>query len=103
MPFRIAFILRRWCALAVLGSAAVFAGEVPHEWVGLNREQVIRKLGEPRSQLQAGNRLVMLYPRERITFRDGVVVDVEVLATEPARRATAPGPVAVPAAHLTLA
>jgi hypothetical protein len=89
--------------LAGLLVAAAFAGEVPHELVGLKQEQVIRRLGEPRSQMQAGNRLVMLYPRERITLRDGVVVDVEVFAAEPARRPTVPAPSPAPVVAVPVA
>lgn len=70
-------------ALAV---AVAIAAEPTPTLLGSTRDQVIRRMGEPRSQLAAGNRVVMLYPRERIVLRDGVVVEVDRTAAEPLRR-----------------
>lgn len=62
--------------------------------MGMTRDQVLSRYGEPKSQIAAGNRVVMFYARERLVLRDGVVVEVERLASEPVRR---PAPVEVPA------
>jgi hypothetical protein len=60
--------------------------------IGLTRDQVIARYGEPRSQIIAGNRLIMFFARERIVLRDGRVVEVERLATETRPAAPAPTP-----------
>jgi hypothetical protein len=54
--------------------------------MGATRAQVLSRYGEPRSQIEAGDRLIYLYPRERVTFRGDVVVDVEPIVPEPVRR-----------------
>jgi len=58
--------------------------------MGLSRDQVLDRLGEPRSQISTGGREVMFYPRERLVLSNGVVVEVERLASEPARKSPPP-------------
>ncbi len=90
MPSMIAPSLRLFCVAAFLLFSVVRAADPASALRGATRDQVIRQMGEPRSQMAVGNRLVMLYPQERVVFRDGVVVDVEPIWVEPARRAPAP-------------
>lgn len=81
------------CGVAVgLWWASAYAAEPVSPLVGATREQVISRLGEPKSQLAAGNRVVLLYARERIVLRDNVVVEVEPLAAEPVRRPSESNP-----------
>lgn len=86
--FRICFV---GVALAVASAQAA----EKHPLLGATREQVLSRYGEPRSQMVAGNREVWLFARERLVLREGVVVEVERFAAEPARRAAEPGPAAV--------
>ena len=81
----------RVCFAAVALAFAVAQAAEPKEAspVGLTRDQVITRYGEPKSQIVAGNRLIMFFARERLVLRDGVVVEVERLAAEPRRGATA--------------
>lgn len=78
-----------WIA-AVLLSATIHAGEPPHPLMGLTRDQILNRLGEPRSQMMAGGREVMFYPRERLVLTNGVVVEVERLVADFPRKAPAP-------------
>ncbi len=81
--------------------------------MGWTRDQVLAKYGEPKSQIAAGNRLVMFYAKERLVLRDGVVIEVERLSSDPALRriapveaapvAAAPLPVASPAVPVPIA
>lgn len=80
----------------VLALAVVHAGEPASTLLGANRDQVIQRLGEPRSQMAGGNRVVMFFARERVVLRDGVVVEVERIAAEPGRK-SAPVASAAPA------
>ena len=86
MPRTIAPSLRFFCMATVLALAVVNAAEPAPTLLGANRDQVIRRLGDPRSQIAAGNRVVMFFAHERVVFRDGVVVEVERIAAESARR-----------------
>jgi hypothetical protein len=73
-----------------------------HPLLGATREQVLSRYGEPRSTLAAGSRELLFYARERVVLREGVVVEVERLTTEPVRRPPAtPPPQSVPAAAST--
>ena len=94
--------LKACCLALAVTLAAVFAAETPaaNPLIGLTRDQVVSRIGEPRSQIAAGNRLVMLFAKERLVLRDGVVIEVERLSAEPVRRPaeTPPAPVAVTAA-----
>lgn len=79
--------LRRCCIAAFLLLATIQAGEPPHPLMGLSRDQILNRLGEPRSQMTAGGREVMFYPRERLVLTNGVVVEVERLVADPPRKA----------------
>lgn len=65
--------------------------------LGLSREQLLDREGEPRSQIAAGGREVMYFVRERVVLRGGVVVEVDLLPADPAvRRPRAPAPAPTP-------
>lgn len=81
---------RTCCFAAVLSLATLQAGEPPNPLLGMSRDQVLNRLGEPRSQILTAGREVMFYPRERLVLSNGVVVEVERLAAEPARKLPAP-------------
>ncbi len=89
------------CGLALLltGVAGV-AADTPTMPKGSTREQMLRQLGEPRSQIVAGDRVIVFYARERYVLRNDVIVDFEPIAAEPIRRPppVAPAPAAEPAA-----
>lgn len=87
--------LRAGCLAAGLWLAQADAAEPVSPLMGATRAQVLSRYGEPRSQIAAGDRVIFLYPRERVTFRDDVVVDVEPIVPEPVRR---PPPVETPPA-----
>lgn len=92
--------LRGWrvlCLGLVLGGATLHAGEAKSPWLGVPRQQVIERLGEPRSVITAGSREILFFPRERMTLRDGVVIEVEPLTADsapPPPRPVAPAPTA---------
>jgi hypothetical protein len=93
MPAKTAHRLR--IAFFVLASllAPAWSAEPAHPLLGASRDQVLRKLGGPKSQLEAGSRTVLLYQNERIILRDNVVVEVEPMSSLPVR------PVPVPASE----
>ncbi len=68
--------------------------------VGATREQVVDRLGEPKSQLKAGPREVLFFSHWKVTLRYDVVVENEELADEPPppppRSAEAPAALAKP-------
>lgn len=76
------------CALLLAGWATLgtgIAADRRPSLVGATREEVLAKLGEPKSQIVAGSREVMLFAQERVFLREGRVVEVEPLPVEPAR------------------
>lgn len=89
--------LNALCAAVALALAAAHAAEPKQpSLVGLSRDQLIARLGEPKSQIVAGNRVVLFFARDRVVLRDGVVVEVERLPGETPRAST-PAPVPAPA------
>lgn len=95
MPFsRYTRFKARLLALALAGSAAL-AAENPTVPKGSSREQMLRQLGEPRSQIVAGDRIIVFYARERYVLRNDIVIDFEPISAEPVRRPP-PAPVAPP-------
>ena len=94
--------------MVLLSAAALFAAE-KSPLLGLTREQLLDKLGEPKSQLAAGGREVILFARERVVLRNGIVVEADNVAPDfGARRAAppavpTPAPAAAPAAAPTSA
>lgn len=96
MPAKSASGFKACCAAVTLLLLTAHAAEPVSPLIGATREQVLTRYGEPKSQIVAGNRIVMLYARERVVLRDGVVIDVELISADPVRRpepAPAPGPV----------
>jgi len=84
----------RACGVAAgLWLARAEAAEPVSPLLGATQEQVLSRYGEPRSQMSAGDRLIFLYPRERVVLRGGVVIEVEAVVPEPVRR---PSPVETP-------
>jgi hypothetical protein len=81
-------------AAALLVATAQAADQRP-SLIGATRSQVLQRYGDPTSQMVAGSREIMFFARERVVLRNGIVVEVEVLAAEPVRRAP---PVATPSA-----
>lgn len=86
MRVTLGIALRAGCLAAGLWLADAEAGEPVSPLMGATRAQVLSRYGEPRSQIESGDRLIFLYPRERVTFRGDVVVDVEPIVPEPVRR-----------------
>lgn len=94
MRVMFAVVLRACCLAAGLWLAAADAAEPVSPLIGATPERVLSQYGEPRSQMAAGDRVIFLYPRERVIFRGGVVIEVEAVVPEPVRR---PPPVETPA------
>jgi hypothetical protein len=78
----------RACCVALGLLLVAHAAEPVSPLVGQTRDQILSRYGEPRSQIESGNRVIFFYPRERIVLRDNVVVEVEELAPD----AAAPSP-----------
>ncbi len=93
-----AFSVRACCFAMSLMIACAFAAEEKPSLLGATREQVETRHGEPRSVMTAGGREILFYARERFILRNGVVVEIEPLYSEPPPRATpSPPPAAAPA------
>ena len=91
MVVSIAARLKACCVAVGLLLVTASAAEPVSPLIGITREQLLSRRGEPRSQLVTGSRAVYLYPNERVVLRDNVVIEVELLAPEPeAPRATPP-------------
>jgi len=86
MRVMIAVVLRACCLAAGLWLATTEAAEPASPLIGATPERVLSQYGEPRSQMAAGDRVIYLYPRERVIFRGGVVIEVEAIVPEPVRR-----------------
>lgn len=78
--------------------------EKPASFIGLTKEQVSTRLGDPRSQITAGAREVMFFAKVKLTLRNNVVVESEEISDEPAAKRTpevvaptTPAPAAEPA------
>ena len=96
MPSPFAVGLRACCVAVALVFASAHAAEQKSSLIGVNRDELIQRLGEPRGVLTAANREVITFDRLRVTLRDGVVIGVENIAAEPVR-APAPAPAPAPA------
>lgn len=92
MPDKFAVAVRACCVAFALIWATAWAGEAPSPLLGVTRDQILARMGEPRSQITAGDRLIFFYARERIVFRGDVVIEVEPIAAEPVRRPPADTP-----------
>jgi hypothetical protein len=85
-------------AVALLLATARAAEPAP-SLIGATRDQVLTRLGEPKSQITAGNREIMFFAQQRVVLRNGVVVEVEALPAEtpPKRPPATPTPSDAPA------
>ncbi len=72
-----------------------FAQPKAPPFIGTTRDQVVGRLGDPKSNLKAGTRELLFYPHLKLTLRNGIVVETEEIADEPAPRHV---PEAAPAA-----
>ena len=89
----------RACCVAIALLIATARGAEQNPLIGATRDQVLSRYGEPKSQIESGNRVILLYPRERIILRDDVVIEVEPLLSDAPRRGSAgEAPTAPPAA-----
>jgi len=86
MPANSALFVRICCVAFAFFLSMAEAAQPTHPLIGATRDQVLSRLGDPKSQIMAGNRTVLLYSSERVIFRDGVVVDVEEVSSEVVRR-----------------
>jgi hypothetical protein len=91
--------LRACCVAVGLLLVAAYAAEPVSPLIGITREQLLSRRGEPRSQMETGNRVVYLYPRERVVLRDNVVIEVELLAAEPTESSAPPSATTSPPAE----
>lgn len=83
--------LRTLCVtLLALGLVASAPAAEARALIGLTRDQVIEQLGEVKSLINAGSREVLFFERDRVTLRDGVVIEVDGIAPP---RPTPPPPV----------
>jgi hypothetical protein len=74
-----------------LGMAALQAADPQQpSMMGATRDQLIARYGEPKSQIVAGNRVVLFFARDKFVLRDGVVIEVERLPDAAARAPTPP-------------
>jgi hypothetical protein len=83
--------LNAFCMAMALTCATTRAAE-QSSLIGATRAQVVERYGEPKSQIVAGNRVVMFFARERIVLRDGVVIEVDRLPGEGPTKAPTPTP-----------
>lgn len=98
MPLNFAIGFRACCVAIALAFVTLDAAEPKRpSLIGATREQVLDRLGEPRSNIAAGNREVLFFARERVVLRDNVVIEVEQLPAEPPRRPPPPPVEAAPA------
>lgn len=69
--------------LGLLAQVAAAEKEKPASFIGNSRDQVYSRLGEPRSVMKTGVREIMFFPKLKVTFRNGVVVETEEIFEEP--------------------
>ena len=105
LAHRLKVFLLAW-VLAIVSASAALAAEPAGAptLMGLTRAQVFTRLGRPKSQIVAGNRVVMFFDKERLVLRDGIVIEEEQLSSEPSARrppALAAFAARLPAAWLT--
>jgi hypothetical protein len=82
--------LRAICVAVGLLLVTARGAEPVSPLIGATKDQVLARYGEPKSQIAAGSKVVYFYPREKITLRDNVVVEVESFSMEPVRPADSP-------------
>lgn len=86
-PF--AHLFRACCVAGVL-ICAVLAAERKTSLIGASRAEVLARFGEPKSQMVAGSREVLIFATERVTLRDNRVIEAEELFPESASAAKPP-------------
>lgn len=72
-------------ALALVSVASLGAAEKEKDkggLVGLTKEQVYARLGDPRNQIKAGQREVLYFSKVKLTLRNNVVIETEEIADE---------------------
>jgi hypothetical protein len=99
MPPRFAVGFKACCVAVALALAAAQAAESqPAPLLGTTRQQVLARMGEPKSNIVVGNREVLFFERDRVVLRDNIVVEVERLPADLPRHTPPPAPAAQPAA-----
>src|SRR4051812_48834706 len=87
MPRSFAETLKVICALLALALALPVAAQPkPSPLIGVSREQILGRYGEPKSQLRAGQREILFYPKLKLSLRNDVVVETEEVDEESAPR-----------------
>lgn len=86
MALPVALRLKSWGLALALISVVAPAAEQKFTAVGSTRTQVIERFGQPTRALAAGAREVLTYPTQRLVLRDGIVIEVESVVPESARR-----------------
>lgn len=92
MRSRFSVGFRAWCVALAFGCAPLARAAEQHPLLGATREQVVAQNGEPGSKLERGELVIFFYPREKLTLRNGVVVDVERLAVAEPKQPSPPSP-----------
>ncbi len=69
-------------ALGLVAPVSAAEKEKPPSIIGNTKDQVYSRLGEPRSVMKAGAREIMFFPKLKITFRNGLVVETEEIFEE---------------------
>lgn len=95
MPFPIR--VRRWAAQVVCAAGLVLAlsalaadATTPAVQLGDSLSDIKAKLGEPRSDLEAGDQIILIYPDGQIVLRNGRATSIELGATPPPKTTAAP-------------
>lgn len=96
MPPKLTAVLRTLCVTTAFGFVAIAAAAEKNALVGLTRDQVIAELGEVKSLINAGSREVLFFEKDRVTLRNGVVIEVDLIPP-PRPAPPPPPPVVVPA------
>jgi hypothetical protein len=86
------FVHAIWAALVLAVAIPAFAQQKSPPLIGATRDQVVARLGDPKSNLKAGAREVLFYSHLKLTLRNGLVIDSEELADEPVKRTPEPAP-----------
>ena len=76
------------CVLALAVLSPAFA-QTKSPYLGKSRDEVVTQLGTPKSNIRAGVREILFFPRLKLTMRNDVVVEAEDLPDD-----TLPAPVA---------
>ena len=84
-------------ALGLSVTAHCAEKEKPASLVGLSQDEVYARLGEPRSQMKAGVREILFFQKVKVTLKNGVVIETEVVFDEtPVSKRAVEAPPAAP-------